>query len=109
MSYRRACGVPILTGFPGVWGWEVLGWVVIRGVGSSPLVLSRGVRFGGVYGTRGDVWAGVAGRMGRGLRGDGVKPLKRPPNQTLVEGGVGKNSVCSGVRRHVACIAGLRI
>jgi len=74
-------------------------------VGSSTLMLPGGVRVGGVTGPRGDMWAGVAGRVGRGLRGSGVR---RPPNRTL-EGGVGKNSVCTGVRRHVAWIAGLRI
>ncbi len=83
-----------------------MGWVAIHGVGISPLMLPKGVRFGSVTRPRGDVWACVARRVGRGLRGGGVK---RPPNRPPVEGGVGKNSVCSGVREHVACIVGLGI
>ena len=75
------------------------------GVGSSPFISLGGVRFGGVAGPRGGVWAGVAGRVRRGLRGGGVR---RPPNRPP-EDGVGKNSVCAGVRRHVAWIARLRI
>ena len=98
--------VPIPTGFPGVWGWEVLGWVFNRGIGSSTLMFSGGVRFGGVAGSCGGIWAGVAGRVGRGVRGGGVR---RPPNRPPVGCGVGKNSVCAGVRRHVARITGLRI
>jgi hypothetical protein len=98
-------GVPIPTGSPGVWGWEVLGWVSNNGVGSSTLMLSGGVRFGGVTGACGDVWASVAGRVGRGLHGGEVT---RPPNRSPV-GGVGKHSVCAGVRRHMAWILGLKI
>ena len=82
-----------------------MGWVSSLGVGSYTLMLPGDARFGGVAGPRGDVWAGTAGRVGRGLRGGGVR---RPPIRPL-KGGVGKNSVCAGVRRYVAWMAGLRI
>jgi len=68
-------------------------------------MLPGGVRFGGVAGPRGDGWVGVAGRVGRGFRGGGVR---LPPNRPL-EDWVGKNSVCAGMRRHVAWIDELRI
>ncbi len=68
------------------------------GVMIATLGLSGSVRLGGVTGPHGDVCVGVAGIVGRRLRGGGVK---RPPNRPIV-GGVGKNSVCAGVRRHVA-------
>ena len=54
-AVASSCGVPIPTGSLSVWGWEVLGCVSNRGVGSSTLMLPRGVRFGGVTGPRGDV------------------------------------------------------
>ncbi len=60
---------------------------------------------GGVTVPSGDVWAGIAGVVGRGLRRSGVK---RPLNWSL-EGGVGKISICAVVRRHVAWIDGLQI
>ena len=60
---------------------------------------------GGVAGLSGYVWAGIAGDMGRDLRGSGVRlHPNRPPKD-----GVGKNSICAAVRRYVAWIAGLRI
>ena len=75
-----------------------MGWVVNLGVGSSTLMPPGGVRFGGLAGPRGGVWAGVAGRVGRGLREGGFRrPLNRPPKD-----GVGKSGVCAGVKRHVA-------
>ena len=98
-------GIPTPTCSPNGRGWEAYERVSNLGVGMSTLWLPGGVRFGGVAGPRGDVWVGVSGRVGRGLRGGGVK---RPPNRPL-KGGVGKNSVCVGVRKHVAWIAGLRI
>jgi hypothetical protein len=101
-----SCGVPIPTSSPGVWWWSVLGWLSNRKIGSSTLMSPGAVRFGGLTVPRGDDWAGVAGRVGRGLRGDGVR---RPPSRHPVEGEVGKSSVCSSVRRHVACITGLRV
>ena len=82
-----------------------MGWVFNLGVESSTILLLGGVRLGGVAGPCGNVRAGVAGHVGIGLRGGRVR---RPPNQPP-RGRVGKNSVCAGVRRHVACIAGLRI
>jgi hypothetical protein len=93
-------GVPSPTGSSSVWRCKVLGWVSTCGFRSSEKLLpAGGIRLGGVTGQCGDVLAGVAGRAGRGLRGGGVK---RPPNRPLVEGGVGKISVCAGVRRQVA-------
>jgi len=90
-AVTSSCGLPIPPGSPGVWRWEVLGWVVgsftLGGVGSSTSMLPGSVQFGGVSGPRGDDWAGVAGHVGRYLRESGVgRPLSRPP----VEGGVGK-------------------
>ena len=99
------CGAPIPTDSPSVWGWEVFGWVSIRGVGFAAKLLPGGTRLGGVAGPCGDVWAGVAGRVGRSLRGGGVS---QPPSRAP-EGGVGKNSICAGERRHAAWIAGLGI
>jgi len=60
------------------------------------------------------VWPGRAVTVGQvspvvwgvASEGDGVR---RPPNRPPLEDGVEKNSVCFGVRRHVAYIAGLRI
>jgi len=75
-----------------------LGWVFNLGVESSTILLHGGVRFGDVAEPCGDVWAGIAGRVGRGLRGGGVR---RPPNRPA-KGGVEKISGCAGVRRHVA-------
>ena len=98
-------GVHVSADSPG-WDWGALGWVSNRGVGSLPWRLPRYGQFGGVTGPGGGVWAGVAGRMWRGLRGDGGR---RPPNRPRAGGGVGQKIVCSGLRRHVACIAGIRI
>ena len=84
----------------------MLGLVLNSGAGSSAKWLPGDSRRVGVTGPGGDTGAGVAGRMGRGLRGNGVK---RPPNRPLVEGGVGKICVCAGVRRQLALITGPRI
>ena len=75
----------------------MIGLVTNLRVGSSTFRLSIGVRFGDVSGPRSDDWAGVAGRVGRGLRGGGVR---RPPNQPPLEGGVGKKYFL--IRREVA-------
>jgi hypothetical protein len=104
-SVASSCGVPIPTGSTDDWGYEAFGWVSSLGIGSSTLMLPGGVRFGGVAGPRGEVCAGVAGRVGSGLRGGGVS---QPPSRAP-EGGVGKNSICAGERRHAAWIAGLGI
>ena len=98
-------GMPTPSGSPDGRGWEAYKRVSNLGVGISTLWLPSGVRFGGVAGQRGDWLAGVAGILGRILRGNGVRrPPKQPP-----EGRVGKNSICADVRRHVALIAELRI
>jgi hypothetical protein len=78
-AVSSSCGVPIPTGSPGVWWWEVLLWVSNREVGSSTIMFREVFGLlGGVTGPCADVWAGVAGRVGRGLRGGGVR---RPPNR----------------------------
>jgi len=76
----------------------VLVWVPNRGDVSSAKLWPGDSRRGGVTGPGGDAGAGVDGRVGRYLRGGGVR---RPPNRPLVEGGVGMNWVCAGVRRQV--------
>ncbi len=47
-------------------GIQPLGW-------DLHVKVEGGVLLGGVTGPRGDVWTGVAGIMGGGLRGGGVK------------------------------------
>jgi len=77
----------------------VLELVSNRGVRSSAKLMREDSRRGGLTVPGGDAEADVDGRVGRGLRGGGVK---RPPDRPLVEDGVGKNCVCAGVRRQVA-------
>ncbi len=92
-----AYGMIISAGAP-IRGWGAWWWVSNLGIVITTLGLSGSVRLGGVTGPHGDVWVGVAGIVGRGLRGGGVK---RPPNRPI-GGVVRKNSACAGVRRHVA-------
>ncbi len=67
------------------------------GVVIPTLGLSVSIQFGGGTGPQGIIWGGVAGIVGKIFRGGGDK---RPPDQPK-GGGVGKNIVCLGVRRHV--------
>ena len=90
--------IPTPIGSPNGRGWEAFEGVSILGVWISKLWLPIGVRLGGVAGQRGDCWAAVDGIVGRDLRGVGSGDLQNDPP----EGGVGKNSVCADVRRHVA-------
>ena len=61
---------------------------------------------GGVSELGEDAGAWVAGRVGMGRCGFGAS---RPPNWSLVEGGVCKKCVCAGASRQVALMAGARI
>jgi hypothetical protein len=90
---------------PRAWSRDVLGWVPNREIGSSAELMPGDSRRVGVTGPAGDAGAGVAECVGRGLRGSGVGCS---PKRLIVEGGIGKNCVWAGVRRHVALIVGLR-
>jgi len=93
-------------GFLGCLGVRSVGVVIPPFGWNSPGYIAGRRSVACVSGPRSNVWAGIAGRVGRGLLGGGVK---RPPNRPPLEGGVGKNNICPGGRWQAAWIDGLKI
>ena len=73
MVMATSCGVHIPAGSRNGMGEDAGGWVSSLLVGLSKLGLLSGAPHGSVAGPSGDVWAGIAGDVGRSLRGSGVR------------------------------------